>query len=71
LYLCAGELADPTGTKTLSPTLALIPVVRSRAALGRIELLLKDPEHGWQEAAELLSSKQFSTKEIKVSNQLY
>jgi hypothetical protein len=61
-----GELADPTGTKTLSPTLALIPVVRLRAALGRIELLLKDPEHGWQEAAELLASKQFSTKEIKV-----
>jgi hypothetical protein len=62
-----GELADPTSTKTLSPTLALIPVVRLRAALGRIELLLKDPEHGWQEAAELLASKQFSTKEIKVS----
>jgi hypothetical protein len=63
-----GELADPTGTKTLSPTLALIPVVRLRAALGRIEELLKDPEHGWQEAAELLASKQFSTKEMKVSS---
>ncbi|KAG5187863.1 hypothetical protein JKP88DRAFT_178439, partial [Tribonema minus] len=61
-----GELADPTGRKTLSPVLALVPIVRLRMGLDLVESWLKlNTTEGWQRALEVLSSSAYSAKEIK------
>lgn len=63
----AGELADPTGRKTLSPVLALVPIVKLRIGLDLVEALLKQKTtDSWQQALDILNTSAYSTKDIKV-----